>query len=155
MVERSDPARAGVKAGRVVGLLTAGLAVVSLLRIQGPFYADTTVLLGMIGIESGRSVLAIFWWNVLVAAVVRYTIGYIVGSLIGVLYDWLDHPPSSVLVGIVLVVVVGDGLLEGIDTRNALVGGAYVIAWLCYVPVFYWIYDPEAGDDRSGPLRLS
>lgn len=155
MVERSDPARAGVKAGRVVGLLTAGLAVVSLLRIQGSFYADTTVLLGMIGIESGRSVLAIFWWNVLVAAVVRYTIGYIVGSLIGVLYDWLDHPPSSVLVGIVLVVGVSDGLLGAIDTRSALVGGAYVIAWLCYVPVFYWIYDPGAGDDRSGPLRLS
>ncbi|QLG49636.1 hypothetical protein [Natrinema halophilum] len=154
MVERNDPARAGVRAGRIVGLLTAGLAVVSLVRFQGSFYADATALLGLIGIESGRSVVALFWWNVVVAAIARYTIGYVVGSLVGVLYDWLEHPPLPVLLGIVLVVGIGDGLLAGIDTRSVLIGSAYVVAWLCYVPAFYRIYDPDAGDDRSGPLRL-
>ncbi|WP_254521917.1 hypothetical protein [Natrinema caseinilyticum] len=154
MIERNDPARAGVRAGRVVGLLTAVLAVVGLVRVQGTFYRDAGTLFGLVGIDPGWSVVAIFWWTVLVAAVARYTIGYIVGSLIGVLYDWLDRPPSSVLIGIVLAVGVGDGFLAGIDTRSALVGGAYVVAWLCYVPAFYSIYDPDAGDDRSGPLRL-
>lgn len=154
MVERDDPARAGVKAGRVVGLLTATLAVVSLVRIQGSFYEGVAAILGLFGIESDLSVSALFWGNVILAASARYVIGYVVGSLIGVLYDWLDSPSLPVLIGVVLVVGAVDGFLAGIDTRSVIIGGAYVVAWLCYVPAFVRLFDADAGDSRSGPRRL-
>ncbi len=155
MVERSDPARTGVNAGRVVGLLTAILAVVSLLQTQESFYEIATALLDAFGIESSLSVSALFWGNVVVAASARYVVGYVVGSLVGVVYDWLDRPPLPVLVGIVLVVGIGDGLLASMDTRSVGIGGAYVVAWLCYVPAFVWLFDDDADDARSGPRRLS
>jgi hypothetical protein len=97
MVDRHDPARTGVKAGRVVGLLTA--------------------------------------------------------LLVGVVYDWLDHPPVSVLIGIVLVVGVVDGVGAVLETRTTAIGVAYVLAWLCYVPVFVWLLDEEQ-TEQQGPLRL-
>lgn len=154
MVIRNDPARTGVKAGRVVGLLTATLAVVSLLDAQGSFYEGMATLLGLFGVDAGLSVSALFWWNVVLAAVARYTIGYVVGSLIGVLYDWLNHPGLPVLIGVVALIGVVDGSMAVVDTRSVLIGGAYVLAWLCYVPVFVRLFDADAGDDRSSPHRL-
>lgn len=153
MVTRNDPARAGVKAGRVVGILTATLAVVSLLETQGSFYEGMATLLGLFGVD-GLSVSALFWWNVVLAAVARYTIGYVVGSLIGVLYDWLDHPGLPVLIGVVALIGAVDGSMAVVDTRSVFIGGAYVLAWLCYVPVFVRLFDAGAGDDRSSPRRL-
>ena len=153
-IERNDPGRAGVKAGRIVGLLTAALAVVSLLRVQGSYYEGMTTMLGLFGIEAGLSVSALFWGNVVLAVIARYGIGYVVGSLVGILYDWLDHPSVPVLVGVILVVGVVDGVLAGIDTRSVVIGSAYVLAWLCYVPAFVWLFDEDAGDARSGPQRL-
>lgn len=153
MVERTDPARTGVKAGRVVGLLTAVLAVVSLVRIQNSFYEGITTMLSLFGINAGVSVSVLFWGNVVFAASARYSIGYVVGSLIGVLYDWLDRPSLPVLIAIVLVVGVVDGLLSGIDTRSVVIGSTYVLAWLCYVPVFAWLFD-DVDDGRSSPRRL-
>ncbi len=154
MVERSDPARTGVNAGRIVGLLTATLAVVSLLQSQASFYEIATALLDAFGIESSLSVSALFWGNVAIAASARYVVGYVVGSLVGVVYDWLDRPSLPVLVGMVLVVGVVDGFLAGIDTRSVGIGSAYVVAWLCYVPAFVWLSDDDANDVRSGPRRL-
>lgn len=154
MVTRNDPARAGVKAGRVVGLLTALLAVVSLLEAQRSFYEGMATLLGLFGVDAGLSISALFWWNVVFAAAARYTIGYVVGSLIGVLYDWLDQPGLSILIGVVALIGVVDGSMAVVDTRSVLIGGAYVLAWLCYVPVFVWLFDATAGDDRSSPRRL-
>lgn len=153
MVERNDPAKAGVKAGRVVGVVTAVLAVAALLGVQDTYYEQMTVLLGVVGADA-VPVAAVFWGNVALTALARYTIGYVVGSLLGVVYDWLDRP-SLVALGI-LVSVVGavDGTVAAIDTRSAVYGVAYLLAWLCYVPVFAYVFDADA-DERSGPLRLS
>ncbi|MFQ3293362.1 MAG: XapX domain-containing protein [Halobacteriales archaeon] len=153
MVERSDPGRAGVKAGRIVGLLTAALAVVSLLQVQDSFYEGVTLLLDTFGMDSGPWLAVVFWGNVLFAAMARYAIGYVVGSLVGVLYDWLDRPSLPVLVGVVFVVGIVDGVLALLDTLSVAIGGAYVFAWLCYVPAFVWLFDDD-GERRSGPVRL-
>ncbi|UPM42928.1 hypothetical protein [Halocatena salina] len=153
MVERNDPARAGVKAGRLVGLLTGVLAVVSLLEIQGTYYGEMTAILGLFGID-WFPVSALFWWNALLTIIARYTLGYVTGSLIGVLYDWLDHPSCSVLIGGVLGIGIVDGFVATVDTRSILIGGGYLLAWVCYAPTFLWLFDADAGDDRSGPLRL-
>lgn len=154
MVERTDPARTGVKAGRVVGLLTAVIAVISLLQVQGSYYENLTTVFTLLGIEARFSVAALFWGNVLLTASARYVLGYIVGSLVGVLYDWLDRPSLPVLIGVVLAVGVVDGALAAIDTRSVGIGCAYIVAWLCYVPVFVWLFDDDAGDARDGPQRL-
>ncbi|MDF9748236.1 hypothetical protein [Natrinema salsiterrestre] len=154
MVERTDPARTGVKAGRVVGLLTAVFAVISLIRVQGSYYENVATVFTLLGIESQFSVTVLFWGNVLLTASARYVIGYVVGSLIGVLYDWLDRPSLLILIGIVFVVGAVDGLLAAIDTRSIGIGCAYAIAWLCYVPVFAWLFEDDAGTVEKGPLRL-
>ena len=153
MVERSDPGRAGVKAGRIVGLLTALLAVASLLRVQDSFYEGMALILGAFGVDSGAWLAVVFWGNVLFAASARYVVGYVVGSLVGVLYDWLECPSLSVLVVIVFVVGVVDGVLAFLDTLSVPIAGAYVLAWLCYVPAFLWLFDDE-GEPEPGPRRL-
>lgn len=153
MVERNDPGRAGVKAGRVVGLLTAAVAVTSLLAGRSSFYEAVALLLAAFGVEAGLPASALVWANAAFAGVARYTVCYVVGSLVGVLYDWLDRPSLRVLVGIVVVVGGVDGLLGALDTRSVAVGVAYFLAWLCYVPAFARLFDPDA-EERSGPLRL-
>jgi hypothetical protein len=153
MVDRVDPARTGVRAGRVVGLLTAGLAVLSLVQARGSVYEATATIAGLLGVDSGLPVSILFWGNVVVAASTRYAVGYVVGSLVGVVYDWLDDPGVPGLVMIVLVVGAVDGVYATLDTQSLAIGGAYMVAWLCYVPVFVWLFD-EDGDDRTGPRRL-
>ncbi len=150
MSEPDDPGRAGVKAGRVVGLLTATLAVLTVWQGWSAFSEGVAVGLGL---EPGLPATALFWGSAAVVAVTRYTFCYVVGSLVGILYEWLDRPPLPVLVGVVLVVGVTDGVLAGIDTQRVFVGIAYLVAWLWYVPVFVWVFDPDAGDNRSGPRR--
>jgi hypothetical protein len=153
MVDRNDPGRAGVKAGRVVGVLTAALAVASLLSVQGSFYENVGLLFELAGIEADLSVRALFWSNVAAAAVARYTIGYVVGSLVGVAHGWLDEPSLAGVVAMVFVVGVVDGALAGLDTGSVVFAAAYLAAWLCYVPLFSRLYDYDAGG-RSGPVRL-
>jgi hypothetical protein len=154
MTEGVDPARTGVTAGRVVGLLTAAITVVALWHGRSSFAEATTVLLGLVGIDSGLPVAALFWSNAAVTVVARYTACYVVGSLVGVVYDYLDRPSLPVLVGVVLVVGVVDGLLAGIDTGSAVVTLAYVLAWLGYVPAFVWLFDADAADTSPGPVRF-
>lgn len=147
-IQRVDPARTGVTAGRVVGILTAALAVASLLWLPDTVYGETTRLLESVGV--GFTGPALFWGTVATAAVSRYAFCYVVGSLIGVVYDWLERPSLLVLVGIVTVVGAADGLAALLDTGRPLVGAAYVLAWLCYVPVFAWLFD-DSEDGQSGP----
>lgn len=154
MVDRTDPARTGVKAGRVVGVLTAALAVTSLIRVQGSYYEAVTTVFRLLGIAPRGSVAALFWGTVFLTAATRYVLGYVVGSLVGVLCDWLDRTSPPVLVALVLPVGVVDGGLAAVDTGSIVIGCAYTIAWLCYVPVFLWIFDEDPGDTRAEPLRL-
>jgi hypothetical protein len=154
MVTGTDPARTGVKAGRVVGLLTAALAVATLLDARGSFQEATTLLLEFVGVEPGLSVTALFWGNVLLAGVARYSLCYVVGSLLGVVYDWMDEESPVILVCLAFVVGAVDGLFAAVDTRSAVVGVAYLLVWFAYVPVFVWLHDPGAGDDLSTPRRL-
>lgn len=151
MVERVDPARTGVKAGRAVGLLTAILAVVSLLSVQEAFVGRlraTIELTGLypapFGVDAERAARLYFWSYTAGVAIARYALCYVIGSLVGVVYDWLDYPPAPVLIAGVAVVGLVDGFIAAADTRSLLVGLAYVLAWLAYVPVFYWLFDPTA-----------
>jgi len=154
MLERTDPAHAGVRAGRVVGLLTAALVAVTLLCVQTSVYQFFTLLLTTFDLASGRSVRLLFWGNVALSAVGRYGFAYVVGSLLGVVYGWLGDPPLPVLVGLVLVVGVVDGAFGGLDARSPVIGLGYVLAWLCYVPLFAHYYDADA-EREAGPQRLS
>jgi hypothetical protein len=154
MTDRADPGRTGVVAGRVVGVLTALVAIVSLIQGRETFYALAPALLEAIGVESGLGVTALFWGNVLVTVTARYALCYVVGSLVGLAYDWLDRPGVPMLVAVVLVVGGVDGALATLDTGSTLVGAGYVLAWLSYVPVFVWLFDPEAKHVRTAPTRL-
>lgn len=153
MREQHDPAHAGVKAGRVVGVLTAVLVVVSLLRVQAEFVGRLETVVELVGIDPGPSITVYFYLYTASAAVGRYALCYIVGSLLGVVYDWLDTPSIAVLAGLVLAVGLVDGVLAALDTGTSLTGLAYVLAWLCYLPVFVWLFD-ETDSERDGPLRL-
>jgi hypothetical protein len=152
MVERVDPARTGVRAGRLVGLLTAALAVATLYTSRGSFYEGFGRVLAAAGVESSLSVRALFWANAAGAAVARYSLCYVVGSLLGVVYDWLDRPPVGVLVALAAVVGAGDALLAYLDSFDERIAVAYLLAWLCYVPAFCYLF--EDGEPRSGPVRL-
>lgn len=144
MVEQHDPAHAGVKAGRVVGLLTALLLVVSLFRVQESFVGRLVSLIELTGIDPGPSVTVYFYLYVGGAVLGRYALCYVVGSLIGVVYDWLDDPSVAVLAGLALLVGLVDGAVAAGDTRSLLIGLGYVLAWLCYVPAFLFLF--EDGD---------
>lgn len=154
MVERVDPARTGVHAGRVVGVLTAGLAAVSLFAVQETYYQSFEPLMQVFGLDTWIPLWTVFWGNLLIAVVARYSVTYIVGSLIGVVYDWMDRPPLVVLIAIVGIVGFVDAFFAMLDTRSTVIGTGYVVAWLVYVPVFVWLFDEDAGDDEPGARRL-
>lgn len=153
MVERVDPARTGVHAGRVVGVLTAALAAVSLLSVQDTYYRTFTPLMRVVGLDAWIPVWTVFW-GLIIAVVARYSATYIVGSLVGVVYDWMNRPPLVVLVAIVAVVGFVDAFVALLDSRSTVIGAGYVVAWLVYVPVFVRLFDEDAGDDSPGARRL-
>jgi hypothetical protein len=153
MSTQSDPARAGVKAGRVVGLLTAILVVVSLLRVEESFVGRLVTLVELFGIDPRGSVQLYFIIYVIGAAAGRYALCYIVGSLIGVVYDWLEQPSVAVLAAMVLAVGLVDGIGAAIDTRSPLIGAGYVLAWCCYLPAFTRLGGDEPSEE-SKPKRF-
>jgi len=136
MSEPGDPARTGTVAGRVVGVLTAIIVVVSLLNVQNAFVGRIETVVELVGIDPRGSVSAYFWLYVVGAATGRYGLCYVVGSLIGVAYDALNEPPVFVVVLGVLAVGLVDGFVAYVDTRNLVIATAYLLAWLCYVPAF-------------------
>ncbi|SEW15458.1 hypothetical protein [Halobacterium jilantaiense] len=162
MVERADPARTGVRAGRVVGALTAVVAAASLAGSRETYYdalapvaAALLEAAGVGGVGAGTALSVYFWGNVALAAAARYAVCYVAGSLVGVVYDWFDRRSVWVLAGLVVPVALADGALAVFDTRSVAVGAGYVGAWLCYVPVFAWLSDGESGrrDGDRGPGR--
>lgn len=154
MVEQHDPAHAGVKAGRVVGVLTAMLVVVSLFSVQHSFVGRLESVVELTGIDPGPSISVYFYLYVGSAALGRYALGYIAGSLIGVVYDWLDTSSVTVLVVIALLFGLVDGAVATFDTRSALTGLGYVLAWLCYVPVFVWLFEDGESQGRQRLAEL-
>jgi hypothetical protein len=152
MVERNDPGRAGVTAGRLVGVLTGAIAAVSLIRDQSVFYQSLEQVIDLLGL-GGLPVSVLFWANVGLAFGTRYGITYVVGSLVGVLYDWLDRPPWPAVALMATCIGLFDAGLAFLDTFSPLIAGGYVLAWLCFVPAFAWLVDDDA-ETRSGPRRL-
>lgn len=137
MSEPGDPARTGVVAGRVVGVLTAIIVVLSLLSVQNAFVGRIETVVELVGIDPRGSVSAYFWLYVAGAAIGRYGLCYVVGSLIGVAYDALDEPPVFVVVLGVLTIGLVDGSVAYVDTRTLVIAAGYVLSWLCFVPAFY------------------
>jgi hypothetical protein len=152
MVERSDPGRAGVVAGRLVGIITGAIAAASLIRDQSVFYGSLGGMLELVGV-GGLPVSVLFWANVGFAVLARYGVTYVVGSLVGVLYDWLGRPPWPAVAVIVLWIGLFDAGLAVLDTFSLVTAGGYVLAWLCFVPAFAWFVDDDA-DTQAGPRRL-
>lgn len=148
-MERADPARTGVRVGRLVGVAT-GLATVLLAAFGGgsPYHGGE-LLVQVTGLDA-RVATAVVVGDAIVAAVVRYAVCYGVGSLLGAYYGWVDNRAPVALALAATAVGVGDALLS--ITRPAL-AAAYLAAWLGFVPVFLrWApAEPTTGDD---PVRL-
>lgn len=151
MADPADPALAGTKAGRVVGVLTALLLVGSLLAVQDRFVGRIETIIQLTGIDPRGTVSLYFWLYLLGAAVARYVFCYLVGSLIGVLYDWLDEPRLWHIVAAVLAVGIVDASVARLDTGSTLVAGGYLLAWLTFVPVYF--YTLEQDDSEWGKTR--
>ncbi|ERH11386.1 MAG: hypothetical protein J07HB67_00393 [halophilic archaeon J07HB67] len=148
MVERRDPARTGVVAGRVVGVVTGLVSVaVVVLGDRGP-YAIAARTLETAGVGEALTVVLVL--DAVAAAVVRYGVCYVVGSLLGVVYDWLDRYPRVVLCGMASSVGVVDA---AVSVRSPALATVCLFAWVGFVPLFLWLA-PDAETDREGPLRL-
>ncbi|MCU4719366.1 hypothetical protein [Halapricum hydrolyticum] len=152
MVERSEPGSVGVVAGRVVGVLTVALTVVALLTHQETFYRSVRLVLAGLESDVGLPVELLFWGDVLLVAAGRYAFSYVLGSLLGVLYDGLDRPGIVFLLIVVVLIGTVDGVYAALSARNAVVGLGFLLAWLSYVPVFAWLLEDEQTD--RGPTRL-
>ena len=151
MHERHDPAHAGVVAGRVVGLATAALAVGRLLVAQEATIEQFDAIVRALGIDADGLGTAYFYVSLAGVAVTRYALAYVVGSLLGVAYDWLDASTVA-LIGLILAVGVLDGAIAALDARSVWIGAAYLLAWLSYLPVFARVHDEAP--DRERPRRL-
>jgi hypothetical protein len=153
MVERTDPGSVGVVAGRLVGALTVVLTVVVMLSHEEGFYRAVRMVLAGLESDFDVPVWVLFWGNVALVAASRYAFCYVLGSLLGVAYDWLDRPGIGLLVVVVMLIGTVDGIYGGFSARSVLVGIGYLLAWLAYVPVFAWLLE-EAGASDEGPVRL-
>lgn len=151
MRERHDPAHAGVVAGRVVGLVTAALAVGRLLAAQEATVEQLDAIVRALGIGVDGLGTAYFYLSVAGVAVTRYALAYVVGSLLGVAYDWLGASTAA-LAGLVVAVGLLDGAVAAVDAQSVWIGAAYVLAWLSYLPVFARLHD--GSPDRERPRRL-
>jgi len=148
---RQDPARAGTRAGRAVGLLTAGVVVVSLLdsreHLAWPLEAAAGFaglgLPGPLGLSLGLSIVG--------AALGRYALCYVVGSLLGVVYDQLGRPSLAVVAVLALLVGVADAALTA---GSVVTGLAILLAWLCFVPLFARAVD-DGATYHDGPVRVN
>lgn len=98
----TDPARTEVMVGRVVGVLTGLLAIVTLLNQQASIYRVTRAVFSVAGFAPDDWLLIVIWGNVVTTVGARYVFCYVVGSLLGVVYDrtdlfWIESPFRRVL----------------------------------------------------------
>lgn len=168
MVTRRDPAQTGVYAGRVVGLATGGLAMLAVLDRRGSYVRLVELLVGTPSTPAGplavlRATLGLdpttvatvwLWTTALAVVAARYGICYVVGSLVGVVYDRLDDASLGVVALLVVPVAALDATQVALDTGNRWLAVGHVLAWAAFVPVFGWLERRATGDDRDGPVRL-
>ncbi|MEZ3145714.1 hypothetical protein [Halobaculum sp. MBLA0143] len=148
-MERADPAQTGVRVGRSVGVAT-GVATVSVAAFgAGSPYHGGELLVQVTGIDA-RVATAIVVGDAVVAAVVRYTVCYAVGSLLGAYYGWVSNRAPLALGLAATAVGAVDALLSITRPTLAVV---FFAAWLGFVPVFLRRApaEPTTGDD---PVRL-
>ena len=148
---RQDPARAGTRAGRVIGLLTAGVVVVSLLDSRGRLAWQVETAAGLVGLGLPGPLWPYVGLSIASAAFGRYALCYVVGSLLGVVYDQLGRPSLAVVAVLALLVGVTDAVLTA---RRVVTGLAVLLAWLCFVPLFARAVDDEA-TYHDGPVRFN
>ncbi|MFW6449201.1 MAG: hypothetical protein ACOC0X_06630 [Halobacteriota archaeon] len=148
-----DPARTGVRAGRVVGLLTATLAVATVAFGWSGAYDALRWLLEILGIDALAPVRVLLWLHLGLVAITRYVTAYVLGSLIGVVYDWLDEPSLGHLFVMVAPLAVLDGVVSGLDSASPVVGVAFGLAWFAFVPAFVRLHEP-GGDHRARTRRI-
>ncbi|MFB6175680.1 MAG: hypothetical protein ABEI99_00785 [Halobaculum sp.] len=156
----NDPARVGVRAGRLVGVVTAAVTVVGVFGPAHSAFGATGRLLAFLGVTTDVSVFGtelsvvtlVTAGNVVVAASARYAACYVVGSLVGVVYDWLETPGVGVLFALAATVGCVDGAFATLDLGVPF-GIAHLLAWLAYVPAYVRLA-PDDPTERDGPVRL-
>lgn len=149
--DRQDPARAGTRAGRAVGLLTAGVVVVSLLDSREHLAWQLETAAGLAGLSLPGPLGLYLGLSIASVALGRYALCYVVGSLLGVVYDQLGRPSLAVVAVLALLVGVADAALTAGSVVTAL---AVLLAWLCFVPLFARTVDDEA-TYHDGPVRFN
>jgi hypothetical protein len=151
LVERTTkPGTAGVIAGRVVGALTVLLTVAILLTHQEGFYRAVRAVLAGFESDFDVPVWVLFWADVGFVALSRYVFCYVLGSLLGVGYEWLDRPGVAFLAVVVVLIGIVDGVYGALSAGSHLIGAGFFLAWLVYVPVFVWMLE-EDSEAQSGP----
>ena len=149
-MDRADPARTGVRVGRLVGVVTGLATVLVAVFGGGSPYSGGELVARLAGVDIGAAATAVVVGDAVIAASVRYGVCYAVGSLLGAYYGWVSNRAPLALGLAAAAVGVGDALLS--ITRPTL-AAVSLAAWLGFVPVFLrWAPEaPETGDD---PVRL-
>lgn len=150
-MERDDPAGVGAVVGTLVGAATGLFATGALVYAREEFVSEMTAELASVGVDTGLSTSMLFWVSVSTVLLFRVGVGLVVGSLLGVLYGWLDDPGPVALAGLCLLVGVLDGLTTSLPVPNALTVGVVLGSWLVFVPGFVRLYDPDSSP--TGPTR--
>ncbi|WP_256391282.1 CPBP family intramembrane glutamic endopeptidase [Natronoarchaeum rubrum] len=134
----NDPAGAGVVAGSAVGVATGAFVLVTLVLGRAEVIADFRTAM-----PAGRTDLSpeiVFWITAIVGPAFRLAIGTIVGSLVGVVYDWLDSPGALVLFGIVAIVGALDTVTTNVPASQSATVAVVLGSWIIYVPLFLYIH---------------
>lgn len=141
-MERDDPAGPGALAGAVAGTLTGGYATAVLVSFQEETTAALEAELAAVGADPG-SVTLLFWVSVMTALAFVVGLGLVVGSLLGVAYDWLGRPGVPVLAGFCLAVGLVAGFAMALPVPRTASAAVVAACWVSYVPVFTRLYEPE------------
>lgn len=151
MSSPNDPGQTGVIAGRVVGLLTALLVVGSLLFApdESVSWVDTVVRTFSVNLPGSATLY--FHAYIILAAVGQYVFSYVTGSLVGVLYSWLERKSIVIITAVILFIGFINGFALRFDAQITTVGIAYILAWCCFIPVFY--YYLETTESQWGETR--
>lgn len=151
MSSPNDPGQTGVIAGRVVGLLTALLVVGSLLSAPDESVSWVETVVHGVSVNLPGSATLYFYAYIVLAAIGQYVFSYVTGSLVGVLYSWLERKPIVIVTVVILFIGFINGFALRFDAQTTPIGIAYILAWCCFIPVFY--YYIETTESQWGKTR--